>query len=152
MPALSSSWTSSFLFSPWCLLLPCIYRQQFTSPLHFHYAGINMEAVLIPWCNQTAPSLCSPWLHFLSAPKVTTILQRKPHCYKKWPFFQFIVNTRLGSHLPHHSEFWRKSLRLWEAHLLFYHVEVMDFWQKYLPWTPLFSQYKNQVRNLNPKF
>lgn len=64
MPALSSSWTSSFPFSPWCLLLQCIYRQQFTSPLHFHYVGINMEAVLMLWCNQTAPSLCSPWHHF----------------------------------------------------------------------------------------
>lgn len=88
MPALSSSWTSSFPFSPWCLLLRCIYRQQFTSPLHFHYAGINMEAVLALWCNQVAPPVCSPWHHFyggiflecpqshLHTPEETLLLQK----------------------------------------------------------------------------
>lgn len=89
MPALSSSWTSSFPFSPWCLLVQCIYRQQFTSPLHFCYAGINMKAVLMLWWNQTAPSLCSPWHHFHGSlyclqshhhtPEETSLLQKNYH-------------------------------------------------------------------------
>ena len=61
-------------FSPWCLLVLCIYRQLFTSPLHFHYAGINKEAILIPSYNQTAPFLCSSrhhchWSPFLEYPQ-----------------------------------------------------------------------------------
>lgn len=101
MPALSSSWTSSFPFSPWCLLVQCIYRQQFTSPLHFCYAGINMKAALMLWWNQTAPSLCSPWHHFHGClyclqshhhtPEETSLLQKMTIFPVSWEHLSWIT-------------------------------------------------------------